>query len=238
MNIEPQARARRTRIGAGAAQPPKAEYIYHWNRIMGALAAVVLLIGLVGFAVHAWLSPPSAAPEDAGFDAVDAPAALAEIVPEPGEQDVPGPAPAQAEPGVMAPPDAADLPEPAGPAVIPAPDAESLPDPEEPGITPVPEAATPRDPASPLEQDMRARPEAQETVEGDVLRVYLPPGTRVNLRAAPRLSSPVLRILDPGAELWLLQTADDFYQVRSAEGLVGWVSRDFSSLTPNVTPAR
>ena len=34
------------------------EYIYHWNRIIGALAVFVLVIGLLGYGIHAWLTPP------------------------------------------------------------------------------------------------------------------------------------------------------------------------------------
>jgi hypothetical protein len=239
MNTQPPAGPRSRRIGARAApQPPKTEYIYHWNRIMAALAALVLLAGLAGFAIHAWLLPPTAEPGDAGFETVDAPAADPEIAPESAERDVPEPGPAPLEPEVMVSPEAADLSEPAEPASTPAPDAADLPEPLEQETTPAPDAATPRDTAAPFEQGIRARSEAQEAAEGDFSRVFLPPGTRVNLRAAPRLSSPVLRILDSGAELWLVETADHFYQVRSAEGIVGWVSRDFSSLTPYATPAR
>jgi hypothetical protein len=256
MNTQPPAGPRRTRTGARTApQPPKTEYIYHWNRITGALAALVLLVGLVGFAIHAWLLPPTAEPGDAGFETVDAPAAHPEIAPESGERDVSEPTPAPVEPEVMASPDAADLPEPVEPESTPAPDAADLPGPLEPEVMPAPDAAdlpgpfeqesmpapdaaTAPDTAAAFEQDIRARSEAQEAAEGDFSRVFLPPGTRVNLRAAPRLSSPVLRILDSGAELWLVETADHFYRVRSAEGIVGWVSRDFSSLTPYATPAR
>jgi hypothetical protein len=289
MNTQPPAGPRRTRTGARTApQPPKTEYIYHWNRITGALAALVLLVGLAGFAIHAWLLPPTAEPGDAGFETADTPAAHPEIAPESRETDAPGPhpeiapesgerdvsepTPAPVEPEVMASPDAADLPEPVEPEstpapdaadlpgpveqesmpapdaadlpgplepeVMPAPDAADLPGPFEQESMPAPDAATAPDTAAAFEQDIRARSEAQEAAEGDFSRVFLPPGTRVNLRAAPRLSSPVLRILDSGAELWLVETADHFYRVRSAEGIVGWVSRDFSSLTPYATPAR
>ena len=33
------------------------EYIYHWNRIIGVLSVLVLVIGLLGYGVHAWLTP-------------------------------------------------------------------------------------------------------------------------------------------------------------------------------------
>jgi hypothetical protein len=32
------------------------EYIYHWNRIIGVLALLVLMIGLLGYGIHAWLT--------------------------------------------------------------------------------------------------------------------------------------------------------------------------------------
>ncbi|MEA3276783.1 MAG: DUF2914 domain-containing protein [Pseudomonadota bacterium] len=35
----------------------KPEYIYHWDRIIGALAALVLLIGLIGYGLYDWLRP-------------------------------------------------------------------------------------------------------------------------------------------------------------------------------------
>lgn len=46
MNTQPPTRQRKTRIGA-APQPPKIEYIYHWNRITGALIA--LLLSIIGY---------------------------------------------------------------------------------------------------------------------------------------------------------------------------------------------
>jgi hypothetical protein len=33
------------------------EYIYHWNRIIGVLSLLVLVIGLLGYGIHAWLTP-------------------------------------------------------------------------------------------------------------------------------------------------------------------------------------
>jgi hypothetical protein len=215
MNTQPPKRQRKTRIGAGAsAQPPKTEFIYHWNRIIGALVGLVLLIVLIGFAMHAWLSSPSAPSSDAGFDQGGAPVAQLEVAPESGDQEVGEPAPQPAELDVT--------PDPVAP-------------PHE--ATPAADAATPPDRALPLEEDIPARSEAQQTAEGDLPRVFLPPDTRVNLRAAPAPSSPVLRILDARAELRLLEVDEAFYQVRSNEGIVGWVSRDFSSLTPYATPA-
>jgi hypothetical protein len=214
MNTQPPTRQRKTRIGAGAsAQPPKTEFIYHWNRIIGALVGLVLLIVLIGFAMHAWLSSPSVPSSDAGVDDVGTPVAQLEAVPESGEQDVGEPVPQPAEPEVT--------PDPVAP-------------PQE--ATPGTDAATPPDRASPLEEDIPAWSAAPQTAEGDLPRVFLPPDTRVNLRAAPAPSSPVLRILDARAELRLLEVDEAFYQVRSDQGIVGWVSRDFSSLTPYASP--
>lgn len=36
---------------------PKPRYVYHWDRIFGALAALSLLIGLTGYGLYAWLRP-------------------------------------------------------------------------------------------------------------------------------------------------------------------------------------
>lgn len=55
------------------AQEPAAEskpepaptYVYHWDRIIGALLALVVLIGLVGFGLYSWLAPPVPTPDDA-----------------------------------------------------------------------------------------------------------------------------------------------------------------------------
>jgi len=37
----------------------KPEYIYLWHRIIGALAVLFLLIGLIGYGLFAWLAPPN-----------------------------------------------------------------------------------------------------------------------------------------------------------------------------------
>ena len=265
MKTQPKKRQRRTRTGAGAApEPVKTEFIYHWNRIIGALAVLVLLIGLSGFGLHAWLSSPSAPSMDAGFDEVGAPVPRLEVASEPGGQAAGEPAPADrrahsdeaALDGRLAeteaPPQIPATGEDAGPdlATSDAPESSTrvvqtapgpAPEPAAPEVTTAPDAAMLPDTESPIEESGPARSEAHEAAQADASRVFLAPGTRVNLRAAPSLASPVLRILDArveDVELQLVAAGEAFYQVRSAEGIVGWVSRDFSSLTPYAEPAR
>jgi hypothetical protein len=36
---------------------PRPVYVYHWDRIFGALMALVLLLGLVGYGIYTWLGP-------------------------------------------------------------------------------------------------------------------------------------------------------------------------------------
>ncbi len=94
----------------------------------------------------------------------------------------------------------------------------------------------------PIESEMPFAEPTPATVTSDEppetasSHVFLPPDTRVNLRAAPSLSSPVLRILDDRAELQLLGTTEAFFQVRTAERITGWVSREYSSLLPYTVP--
>ena len=53
-------RRRRGPLNIAKREP---EYIYHWNRIIGVLSALVLVIGLLGYGIHAWLTPsPRAEP--------------------------------------------------------------------------------------------------------------------------------------------------------------------------------
>lgn len=183
-------------------QPVSTQYIYHWNRIFGALALLLLLIGLIGFGLHAWLSSPSTS-ADAEVDAVDAPVALVEGDPGSDDQDA----------------------------------AETTPELPEAEGTPIPDTVASTDAVVPVEESREVEPETGEAGNEVRSRVFLPPDTRVNLRAAPSLSSPVLRILDVRDELQLLESGAAFFQVRSADGIVGWVSRDYSSLEPYPAPA-
>lgn len=201
MTSQPPTRDRKARTGVGVpAQPVKTEYIYHWNRIFGALALLLLFVGLIGFAIYAWLPSPSA-PGDTAGEVVDTPVALLDVASESDDQDTVEAAP---EAGVE--------------------------------VTPIPDTAMPYGTELPVEENGPADSEAADVAEEGPFQVFLQPDTRVNLRAAPSLTSPVLFILDERAELQLLETSAAFYQVRSAEGIVGWVSRDHSSLEPYPAP--
>lgn len=202
MSAQPPTRERKTRIRAGTSSPPpKIEYVYHWDRIIGAFVLLVLLIGLLGFALRAWVSS-SSKPGDGDFITGEAPVAQMEVAPGPAEQD--GGAAAN----------------------------ES----DEPEVATVPDTVMRNEMASPVDEDGLAKSEVPEITGEDLPPVFLSPGTRVNLRAAPSLASPVLRILDNDAELRLLEIGALFHQVRTADGIAGWVSRDFSSLTPYAAP--
>jgi hypothetical protein len=204
MNTQPPTRQRKTGTGAKvSSQPRKTEYIYHWNRILGALIGLVLLFGLIGFGIHTWLSSPSST-GPADLDAVDIPGPRLEVAPEPIGNGV----------------------------------GATAAEPAQPDATPGSDAVPPPDAVVPLEEGIPEQSDAAETADQHLSPVFLPPGTRVNLRAAPSLSSPVLRILDSTAELQLLDTRESFYQVRSSDGIAGWISRDFASLRPYSTPSR
>jgi len=59
MAIKPPTRQRsRSSLPRSSAQH-KTEYIYHWNRILGALATLMLVVGLIAFGLYAWLLAPS-----------------------------------------------------------------------------------------------------------------------------------------------------------------------------------
>lgn len=248
MNPQPTARQRKTKTGASS--PPNVYYIYHWNRIIGAFAAVALLIGLAGFAFFAWLAPASAPTDDAETETALAPSAHSEpssdIVAEtplmPATQPEPASEPVAPEHEAVAPARFAREPMPvfdevAQPGAPPPSESE--------GDTPAPieamapsgdETPVPIEAAPPVEDISPASIAAAVPSETQSSRVFLPPDTRVNLRAAPSLSSPVLRILDARAELQLLGTTEAFFQVRTAERIVGWVSRDYASPTPYAIP--
>ncbi|TVP93177.1 MAG: SH3 domain-containing protein [Thioalkalivibrio sp.] len=199
MDNQPPPRQRKTRTGSGAAPtPPQTEYIYHWNRIIAAVVVLVLIVGLLGLGIRAWLSDPAPASADAGPESVEVPELPVEAAPGSRERQVAEPAPEPVAPEVVQPP-AEESP----PAELPA-----------------------REPFVPESLRM------PESAQSEPSAVFLPPDTRVNLRADPSLASPVLRILEPGTELELLDIGEDFYQVRSDDGVVGWVSREYSSLAP------
>ena len=46
-------------------EEPAQEYVYHWDRIIGALVALLLLLGGLGYGVFAWLKPSSLPAETA-----------------------------------------------------------------------------------------------------------------------------------------------------------------------------
>lgn len=107
-------RRRRGPLNIGKREP---EYIYHWNRIIGALFALVLMIGLLGYGIHAWLTPspraetPPPRSETAPAQAETTPEATLEG--HPAESPVPSPrAPGQT---LAQPPASPAIPESTGP---------------------------------------------------------------------------------------------------------------------------
>jgi len=59
MAVKPPTRQRsRSSLPRSSAQH-KTEYIYHWNRILGVLAALMLVVGMIAFGLYAWLLAPS-----------------------------------------------------------------------------------------------------------------------------------------------------------------------------------
>lgn len=124
---------RRRRRGPLNIAKREPEYIYHWNRIIGALFVLVLAIGLLGYGIHAWLTPSPL---------TDTPPPQAETTPEatleghPAESPVPPPrAPGQA---VAQPP--------ASPSIPASTDAEPVQLGTTWGPTPEQEAAIGTDP--------------------------------------------------------------------------------------------
>ena len=82
---------------------PESRYVYHWDRILGALAALGLLIGLTGFGIYSWLKP-SVPPATVDFEGVDDPAGVVvgdarhfESADQEPSFSVPEPAPAAAD---------------------------------------------------------------------------------------------------------------------------------------------
>lgn len=203
MNTQSPTLPRKTKLRAGTApRPMKIQYVYHWDRIIGALAVLALLIGLLGFAIYNWVSPVSTV-GDVGVDPVEASVAQLDVTAGSAAQDV----------GATA-------------SKPVAPDGASDSD-----------NAIRSDLGIPFEEEFTLLSAGAEAGSGEPSRVLLPAGTRVNLRAEPSLSSPVLRILDSSVELQLIEKGDFFFQVRSADGVVGWVSRDFSSVAPYAASA-
>jgi hypothetical protein len=123
-------RRRRGPLNLAKREP---EYIYHWNRIVGVLSALVLVVGLLGYGVHAWLtpSPPTETPPPR---AETAPEAILEKYP------AESPVPSSRAPGqTLAQP-------PASPAIPESEDAESVQLETTWGPTPDQEAAIGTDP--------------------------------------------------------------------------------------------
>jgi hypothetical protein len=59
MGTQPPSRRRSRNPAARKSAPQKTEYIYHWNRIFGASAALALCGGLIAFGLYAWLPAQS-----------------------------------------------------------------------------------------------------------------------------------------------------------------------------------
>jgi len=70
-----------------------------------------------------------------------------------------------------------------------------------------------------------------ENVEAEADRVLGQPGvryvgaTRVNMRAGPSTTDPVLRVLERGMPVFTERSADDWTLVRASTGDIGWVHR-------------
>ena len=59
MAAKPPTRQRNRSSVPRSSARSKTEYIYHWNRILGAVAALMLVVGLIAFGLYAWLLAPS-----------------------------------------------------------------------------------------------------------------------------------------------------------------------------------
>lgn len=78
------------------AEAPR-QYVYHWDRIIGALAAFVLLIGLVGYGLQAWLRP-SLPPASTEIEELEGHEKAAEHATQPSEGADKGPISPPSEP--------------------------------------------------------------------------------------------------------------------------------------------
>lgn len=181
------------------------------------------------------------APEAIEAEALPSPAEVSEYVAVTASNDV---SPDSSEPAVALDIESAARIEPVVPDETAAPvSVESVIPPEDDSAVSMEAVSSPEEDAGlPMEPEAPLAEATPETMASDTppetpsSRVFLPPDTRVNLRAAPSLASPVLRILDDRADLRLLGTAEAFFQVRTDERITGWVSRDHSSLVPYTVP--
>lgn len=139
-------RTRRRRRGPLNIAKREPEYIYHWNRIIGVLVVLILAIGLLGYGVHAWLTP-SPLTETLPPQAETAPETTLEKYP--AEALVPSPRP----------PGQTTAQPPARPAVPEAKDA--VPVPLEPPMDSAPEQELPLVAALEREAAIGADPEPQ-----------------------------------------------------------------------------
>ncbi len=62
--------------------------------------------------------------------------------------------------------------------------------------------------------------------------VYVEPGTRLNMRSAPSLQSEIITIINDRTRLTLVDSHPQFHRVALADGMTGWISRRYASLTP------
>lgn len=110
--------------------------------------------------------------------------------------------------------------------------------PDEAQLTPFPSTSVPgadEQPPPPAEasaSDATTPLQAVADSNPALVVVHLQPDTRVNLRTQPNTGSRVLAIVDHTHALTLIDSTDDFHLVSLEDGRTGWVSRQFSSLSP------
>lgn len=110
--------------------------------------------------------------------------------------------------------------------------------PEEARLTPFPSTSVPgadEQPPPPTEASTSAATTPIQAVADSnpaLVVVHLQPDTRINLRTQPNTGSRVLAIVDHTHTLTLIDSTDDFHLVSLEDGRTGWVSRQFSSLSP------